>query len=44
MVKENDTTYTINEKMLGRVEEIVNYALNDGMYVIINDHFDMDGG
>lgn len=40
MVKENDTTYTINEKMLGRVEEIVNYALNDGMYVIINDHFD----
>lgn len=40
MVKENDTTYTINEKMLGRVEEIVNYALNNGMYVIINDHFD----
>ena len=35
-----DTTYTINEKYLGRVEEIVNYALNDGMYVIINDHWD----
>ena len=26
--------------MLGRVEEIVNYALNNGMYVIINDHYD----
>lgn len=35
-----DGTYTINEKYLGRVEEIVNYALNDGMYVIINDHWD----
>ncbi len=35
-----DGTYTINEKMLGRVEEIVNYALNNGMYVIINDHWD----
>ena len=37
----NDGTYTINEKYLGRVEEIVNYALNDGMYVIINDHWDL---
>ncbi|MBR1741437.1 MAG: cellulase family glycosylhydrolase [Lachnospiraceae bacterium] len=36
----NDGQYKINEKMLGRVEEIVNYALNDGMYVIINDHYD----
>lgn len=35
-----DGNYTINPKMLGRVEEIVNYALNNGMYVIINDHFD----
>lgn len=35
-----DGTYTINEKYLGRVEEIVNYALNDGMYVVINDHWD----
>lgn len=40
MVALNDDTYTINPKMLGRVEEIVNYALNDGMYVIINDHYD----
>ena len=36
----DDGTYTINEKYLGRVEEIVNYALNDGMYVIVNDHWD----
>lgn len=35
-----DGTYTINEKYLGRVEEIVNYALNCGMYVIVNDHWD----
>lgn len=35
-----DGTYTINEKYLGRVEEIVNYALNNGMYVIVNDHWD----
>ena len=35
-----DGTYTINEKYLGRVEEVVNYALNCGMYVIVNDHWD----
>lgn len=35
-----DGTYTINEKFLGRVEEVVNYALNNGMYVVINDHWD----
>lgn len=40
MVKDNDPTYTIDEKYLGRVEEIVNYALNDGMYVVINEHWD----
>lgn len=36
----DDGTYTIDEKMLGRVEEIVNYALNNGMYAIINIHWD----
>lgn len=36
----DDGTYTINAKMLDRVEEVVNYALNNGMYVIINDHWD----
>lgn len=32
--------YTISEKQLDRVEEIINYGLNAGMYVIINDHWD----
>lgn len=36
----NDGEYTINAKMLGRVEEIANYALNNGMYVIINEYHD----
>lgn len=40
MVKDGDPTYTIDERYLGRVEEIVNYALNKGMYVVINDHWD----
>ena len=32
--------YTISEKYMNRVEEIVNYALDAGMIVIINDHWD----
>lgn len=32
--------YTINEAYLDRVEELINYARNEGMYVIINDHWD----
>ena len=32
--------YTIDERLFARVEEIVNYALNAGMYVIVNDHWD----
>ena len=32
--------YTINPIYLDRVEEIINYALNDDMYVVINDHWD----
>ncbi len=32
--------YTIGEDYLDRVEEIVNYALNEDMYVVINDHWD----
>lgn len=32
--------YIINEAYLDRVEEIVNYALNADLYVIINDHWD----
>ncbi len=40
MIDDSDPEYTIPDKYLGRVEEIVNYALNNGMYVIINDHWD----
>ena len=32
--------YTIDERLMARVEEIVNYALDADMYVIINDHWD----
>lgn len=32
--------YTIDEAYFNRVEEIINYARNAGMYVIINDHWD----
>lgn len=32
--------YTIDERLMNRVEEIVNYALNADMYVIVNDHWD----
>lgn len=35
-----DGKYTINEDLLNRVEEIINYALNAEMYVIINIHWD----
>lgn len=35
-----DGTYTINKDLLDRIEEIVNYALNNEMYVIINEHWD----
>ncbi len=32
--------YTIREDYLNRVEEIINYALKEEMYVIVNDHWD----
>lgn len=35
-----DGNYTINEDLFDRVEQIINYALNDEMYVIINIHWD----
>lgn len=35
-----DGTYTINTEFLDRVEEIINYCLNNEMYVVINDHYD----
>ena len=36
----DDGTYTIRPALLDRVETVVNYALDCGMYVIINDHWD----
>ena len=36
----DDGTYTIDPKLLARVEQVANWALNQGMYVIINDHWD----
>lgn len=36
----DDGTYTIDPKLLARVEQLTNWALNQGMYVIINDHWD----
>ena len=32
--------YTIREDFLARVKEVVDYAYNAGMYVIVNDHWD----
>ncbi len=32
--------YTIDTRLLDRVEEIVNYALDADMYVVVNDHWD----
>lgn len=37
---EDDGTYTINEGLMNRVEEIINYALNEEMYVVVNIHWD----
>lgn len=34
------SNYIIREDLLDRVEEIINYALNEDMYVIVNDHWD----
>lgn len=34
------TTYTINKQWMLRVKEVVDWAIEDGMYVIINAHHD----
>ncbi len=39
-----DDDYTISEKWLNRVYEVVGWALDEGMYVIINIHHDNDEG
>jgi endoglucanase len=35
---EDDGSFTISEEYFNRVDEIVNYCLNDGLYVVINIH------
>ncbi|HAT62040.1 MAG TPA: endoglucanase [Prevotella sp.] len=34
------TGYTIDKAWMNRVQEIVDYCIKDGLYVIINDHYD----
>lgn len=36
----NEESFTIQTSWLDRVEEVVNYVLNAGMYAIINEHWD----
>ena len=35
-----DGKYTINPDYMARVDEIVNWALDDGLYVVLNIHYD----
>ena len=36
----DEFSYTIKDSWLERVEEVVNYAINNEMYVILNEHWD----
>jgi len=36
----NATNYTIDQQWMARVKEIVDYCIKDGLYVIINQHWD----
>ncbi len=38
--EDGSTYYRINEAYFDRVETVINYCLNDEMYVVINDHWD----
>lgn len=40
MMDYENGNYTINKEQLDRVEEIVNYALDAEMFVVLNDHWD----
>lgn len=35
-----DGNYTIDQAYFNRVDEIIGWALEEGMYVVLNDHFD----
>jgi endoglucanase len=36
----NAATYEIDSKWMARVKEVVDYCINDGLYVVVNDHWD----
>lgn len=36
----NASTYEIDSQWLSRVKEVVDYCINDGLYVVLNDHWD----
>ena len=36
----NEGDYTLDKAYMDRVAEVVNYALDEGMYVVLNDHWD----
>lgn len=40
--KHTDADYQIDEEWMARVKEVVDYAYNEGLFVIINSHHDVD--
>ena len=36
----NPSTYEIDKQWMARVKEVVDYCINDGLYVVLNDHWD----
>ena len=36
----NADTYEIDSQWMNRVKEVVDYCINDGLYVVLNDHWD----
>ena len=36
----NATNYTIDPNWMKRVKQVVDYCINDGLYVVLNDHWD----
>jgi endoglucanase len=36
----DQTTHVIDSAWLARVKQVVDYAINDGMYVVLNEHWD----
>lgn len=37
---EDQSTYRIKDSWLARVKEVVDYCINDGLYVVLNSHWD----